>query len=103
MYTELFTMYNFYKKSGLCHWLQSILSDLEKTTNILHLPIRHIGSAHTASKASRCGARALALLSTNVPFFAIESTITKDFSVFRLFYSFTSFLNDLTEFVSCKF
>lgn len=54
MYTELFTMYNFYKKPGLCHWLLSILSDLEKTTNILHCLSAIIGQADAnAMRAQR--------------------------------------------------
>lgn len=52
MYTELFTMYNFYKKPGLCHWLLSILSDLKKTTNILHCLSAIIGQAD-AMRAQR--------------------------------------------------
>lgn len=53
MYTELFTMYNFYKKPRLCHWLLSILSDLEKTTNILHCLSAIIGRSGTRTDAMR--------------------------------------------------
>lgn len=84
MYTELFTMYNFYKKSGLCHWLQSILSDLEKTTNILHLPIRHIGSAQQ-SKQMRCARTSALVYKRSI--LCYRKYDYKRFSVFRLLYA----------------